>query len=324
MGQYFLVYLELRNGAIAKSSIDVWNRFQELAACIDDRIYGLAAGPAAEGAFDVLQGNGTIYHAAESRSGSASDVAVCAMLEELARRHGVTGIALASTAMGRRVAPLLSGRLRAALLSGCRAFGGPDEACSRFIHSGAVIASYMSASAITVFLQGRELASPDFCAAERPQIEIFDAAPYLDAGIDVLFRTVMHSSQGRDIAEASVIVAGGRGMGNPEAFGLLEELAALFGGSVGASRSAVDEGWRPHGEQIGQTGKRVAPDLYIACGISGALQHLAGIAAARIVVAVNSDPDAPIFGVADYGIVGDVRIVLPGLIAAVRDLLTKK
>jgi electron transfer flavoprotein alpha subunit len=134
----------------------------------------------------------------------------------------------------------------------------------------------------------------------------------------------MHSSQGRDIAEASVIVAGGRGMGSPEAFGLLEELAALFGGSVGASRSAVDEGWRPHGEQIGQTGKRVAPDLYIACGISGALQHLAGIAAARIVVAVNSDPDAPIFGVADYGIVGDVRIVLPGLIAAFRDLLIKK
>jgi len=137
-------------------------------------------------------------------------------------------------------------------------------------------------------------------------------------------RSIIAGSSRRSIAEAEIIVAGGRGMGGKDQFVLLEELASLLGGSVGASRSAVDEGWRPHSDQIGQTGKSVAPDLYIACGISGALQHLAGISAARTVVAINSDPEAPIFDAADYGMVGDVREVIPAFIGAVKEVLQKK
>ncbi len=121
-----------------------------------------------------------------------------------------------------------------------------------------------------------------------------------------------------------IIVAGGRGMGGAEGFALLDKLAALLGGAVGASRTAVDEGWRPHAEQIGQTGKTVAPALYFACGISGAVQHLAGIGSAGIVVAINRDRDAPIFDVADYGIVGDVFVVLPKLIDELQEYLKKK
>jgi len=325
MAEHYLVFLELRNGAIAKSSLDVWNRFQKFSSGRDSRVSAFAAGHAAEGAFDCLQGNGTVYHTDGTHFRTGCDSVVCAMIETLSGAERVTGIAFASTAMGRRLAAFLAGRLRAAFFSGCGGSGGVEKVCSRFIHSGTVIASYAAAADMTIFLQGRELPQPEFSSAEKPAIEAFDATPYVVGGIhSLLVHAVSQSCQKRDVAEASVVVAGGRGMGTREAFGMLEELAALLDGSVGASRAAVDEGWRPHSYQIGQTGKRIAPDLYIACGISGALQHLAGIRSARTVVAVNSDPDAPIFGAADYGIVGEVREVIPDLIGILRDVMAKK
>ena len=126
------------------------------------------------------------------------------------------------------------------------------------------------------------------------------------------------SSGGVSLADAKVVVSCGRGAGSPEGFGIIEELAGLLGGAVGCSRAVTMSGWRPHTDQVGQTGTKIAPDIYIACGISGATQHMAGCKGAKAILAVNTDPEAPILASADYAVIGDLHEVVPAISAELR------
>jgi electron transfer flavoprotein alpha subunit len=138
------------------------------------------------------------------------------------------------------------------------------------------------------------------------------------ADLVAVARESAERSTGVSLASARVVVGGGRGVGGPEGFGPLEELAGLLGGVVGVSRVVTSQGWRPHKQQVGQTGTRISPELYLACGISGAIQHMAGCMSAKHIIAVNTDPDAPIISHADYAVIGDLNQVIPALIAALR------
>jgi len=162
-------------------------------------------------------------------------------------------------------------------------------------------------------------AVPAVPAAEPVPTAVHAWRPELDDG-DLLVQATESAerSAGVSLATARVVVGGGRGVGGPDGFGVLEELAGLLGGVVGVSRVVTSEGWRPHKQQVGQTGTRISPELYLACGISGAIQHMAGCLSSKHIVAINTDPDAPIISRADYAVIGDLNQVLPALVDAIR------
>ncbi len=248
-------------------------------------------------------------------------------MEQLVKKHLPSAILIGATNNGRDVGPRLSCRLSTGLTADCTALG-IDEGSGNIAWTRPAF--------------GGNLMATIMCPDHRPQIgtvrpgvfkkaeaDSARTAPVIRENMPVpsgLVKTklieVIQELAGEmvNLEEAQVIVSGGRGLGKPENFSYIYELAESLGGAAGASRAVVDAGWISHIHQVGQTGKTVQPRVYIACGISGAIQHLAGMSASETIIAINSDPDAPIFDVADYGIVGNLFEVIPALTAEIRQL----
>jgi electron transfer flavoprotein alpha subunit len=315
-----LVYAEQHEGTLKKAALEALGEGARLAKALGLDLVACTAGP----------GAATAAAAAAARGASR----VLAMETDALRRYTSAGhgralaaaakaadagwVLLGATAQGKDLGPSAAARLRASPIADCTGWevAGGGVRWRRPVYAGKAYA-VVETAAPPVVATLRPNAFEPAAAGAAGKVEAFDPG-VAASDIAVVLREVLAPAAKRvDLTEADIVVSGGRGLKGPEHFHLVEELAAALGGVVGASRAVVDAGWRPHAEQVGQTGKTVAPKLYVALGISGAIQHLAGMSSSRCIVAVNRDAEAPIFKVADYGLVGDVFEIAPALTRAV-------
>lgn len=317
-----LVFVEQRDGSIRKSSLQALSEARRQAAGAGWTVSAVVAGhgmadPAAElgahGATTVYLADGPAFRLYSAEGYTAVVTAAVAAAEPSA-------LFFAATAMGRDLAPRVAARLGVGALPDVTGLTleGTTFVARRPVYSGKAYATVDCAGTSPQVITLR----PNVFAAEQAGgsaqvVKLDGVAPEIRAVVE----EVVASGGGElDVAEADIIVSGGRGLKGPENFALLRGLAQALGGAVGASRAVVDAGWISHSHQVGQTGKVVSPSLYVACGISGAIQHLAGMSSSKIIVAINKDPDAPIFKVADYGVVGDLFQVIPPLVEEIKKI----
>ncbi len=318
-----LVVAETRGGELRKVALEAVTAARALAdSAGGGEVHALAFGPPGmAGKVEALAKHGAdkvivCEHPAYDRADGASMGATVA-----ARAAGFPLVLFSATAQARDIAPRVCVKLDAPLLSDCLTVTLSDRSVI-VTHPTytAKLVTTLKAGPMPVVVSVRPSA---FTPAENARpLGVETIAPAADpAASRVQVTAVVSSGGGKiDLGEAPVIISGGRGLKEKGNFKLVEDLADAFGNAaVGATRAVTDDGWRPHEDQIGQTGRLVSPDLYVAVGISGAIQHLAGMRTSRTIVAINKDPEAPIFKVADYGIVGDALEIVPVLAAAVRD-----
>jgi electron transfer flavoprotein alpha subunit len=308
-----VVFVEQTGGSVRHASLEALGA----AASTGQRVVAALGGPGADAAAPGLGRFGAAKAHVFAGGKSHSPDRTAADLAGVVRAESAQAFLAAATSTGKDVLPRVAAHLDCVPLGDCTALQWTPEGpeVQRPVLAGKAVATVRSTA-------------PVFCASLRPnvfaaveragEVEVVQARGAAEAKAEVV--EVSQKAAGKlDVKEAPIVVSGGRGLKAPEHFKLLEELAAAFGtAAVGASRAVVDAGWRPHAEQVGQTGKTVAPQLYVAVGISGAIQHLAGMRTSKVIVAINKDADAPIFKIADYGIVGDAFEVVPALTAAVK------
>jgi electron transfer flavoprotein alpha subunit len=316
-----LVFAEQRDGKLKKASLEAMSVGREIADATGGSaaavLLGQGVGPLVEGlaragADKVYVGDDAIFAAYSDAYGLGVGKAAQAM--------GADALVFSATAMGKDLAPKVTARLGIGLLSDVTAFSAAAGTVSfqRPIYAGKAFATLVPSAGKPFGVTVRPNVFPVKENAKAGEVVSLDHGVTPGDLKAVVEKIVTAQGELLDVAEADVIVSGGRGMKGPENYKILEELAKQLGGAVGASRAAVDAGWIDHSHQVGQTGKVVSPGLYIACGISGAIQHLAGMSSSKVIVAINKDPEAPIFKVATYGIVGDLFEVVPLMTQAVK------
>ncbi|HCN70327.1 MAG TPA: electron transfer flavoprotein subunit alpha, partial [Pusillimonas sp.] len=281
------------------------------AAKLGDDVHVLVMGQDAQAAADqVAKAEGVAKVLLADGPSLAEGLAENASAQVLALASDYSHILFAATASGKNVAPRVAAKLDVAQISDIVSVESPDT-FTRPIYAGNAIATVQSGDSVKVITV--RTTAFDGVAAEGGQAAVESVTPVDDSGLSSFVGRELAKSDRPELAGASAVVSGGRGMGSAENFKILEPLADKLGAALGASRAAVDSGYAPNDWQVGQTGKIVAPQLYVAVGISGAIQHLAGMKDSKVIVAINKDAEAPIFGVADYGLVADLFKAVPEL-----------
>jgi electron transfer flavoprotein alpha subunit len=320
-----LAFAEERNGAFKKSSLETIRAARGIADQLGSPFAAVVIGSGVEPIAGMLGAYGAERVIAVDQDDLArhSGTAFAAVIAAVATAENASVVLLPASAMGKDLAPRLAVKLNAGCAADCVALrvDGGEIIATRPVFAGKALLDVKVTTPVKVFSLRPNVftATPGSGTAAVEKRTV----PLATVAFGAVVTDVRLGTGRPDVTEADIVVSGGRGMKGPENFHLVEALADALGGAVGASRAVVDAGWRPHGEQVGQTGKTVSPTLYVACGISGAVQHLAGMSSSRYIVAINKDKDAPIFQVADYGIVADALEILPELTKQVKQTLGK-
>ena len=317
-----LVYTENWDGKFKKLSFELISYAHEVAKKLNTSVVALSIGNVDDEELKKLgtYGASKVLNVVDDKLKNLDNQAYNAAIAQAVTKEGATVVVFAHNNYGKALAPRLSVKLKAGLVTGVLSVPISTEpfTVTKKAYTSNALANVTIKSPVRILT----LLQNTFGIFENPvntSIEAF--SPDLSSAVIKTIVNEVNKVTGKILlTDAEIVVSGGRGMKGPENWGGIEELAALLGAATACSRPVSDEGWRPHGEHTGQTGKIIAPNLYFALGISGAIQHLGGVSGSKCIVAVNKDPDAPIFEAANYGIVGDVMKVLPEMIAAVKEI----
>lgn len=318
-----VAYIEQRAGELKKNAFETVTAAADLAgasggsfACvlIGAGVSGLAEQLGAYGCADVIV-------VEDDRLDRFAPGAWSSAIAQVAAIEGADVVLVSNTSHGKDLAPRVAVRLSAGLAPDVvkLAWVNGTTVATRPVFAGKAFIDVNISTPVKVYSLRPNVFTARSANGAAPSVRSASVTLEERDFASRVVETLVNTGK-KDVAEADIIVSGGRGFKGPENFYLVENLAGALGAAVGASRAVVDAGWRPHAEQVGQTGKTVSPSLYVACAISGAVQHLAGMSSSKYIVAINKDKDAPIFSVADYGIVGDVFEVLPLLTDEVKAL----
>ena len=318
------IVAEHRNGALRNVSFEIASVARKLADELGEEVNAVLVGSGVEGLAPELGKYGVdkIYVADDAMFADYTTDAYSAAVAKVVKENDASILFLASSVQGKDLSSRLVGTLATGMASDCTDVKIADGKllAIRPMYAGKCFGEI----AIESYPQMASLRPKVFAAVENAkagEVVKFDAGISADALKTKVLETQKDQSGKVDLTEADIIVSGGRGMKGPDEYKIIEELADLLGAAVGASRAAVDAGWRPQSDQVGQTGKVVSPNLYVACGISGAIQHLAGMSSSKYIVAINKDAEAPIFARADYGIVDDLFKIVPEVTAEAKKIL---
>jgi len=325
------VFLEQMNGKVQSVSYELLGKAQELAKKLGCDVSGVLIGNKLESQMDelIFCGADNIYLVEAPELANFQDEPYTNILVELIKKHKPEIFLCGATNIGRSLISRVAINIKAGLTADCTGLDiDPDKKIllqTRPAFGGNIMATIISPNYRPQMATVRHKVFAPLAADKKRKGKIiretFDSSLYFSR--TKLLDIVEEVESLINLSEADIIVSGGRGMSNPENFKILEEFAHVLGAAIGASRAAVDSGWKPYSHQVGQTGRTVAPKIYFACGISGQIQHLVGMQSSKIIVAINKDPDAPIFKVATYGIVGDLFEIVPALTKKFKEVLRK-